>query len=277
MIYQKRIASIGLAAMILATTQFASAYSESVNFVNANLYLRVFAYERKDIEALLFRPEGIGPFAAVILLHTCGGQRRMPHITHDWPNYLNKLGYVALVVNSYDSHNMRCRKMPVNELRAKLFNQSQDAFGGLDYLAGLDFVDRDRIAVMGFSTGAISINLSVMYVNPRRWGRPKFKAALAAYGHCRRMLNRGYPGNAMPLLQIIAEHDTGMNASCLAVAKKNTSMQVLFLKNTYHGFDQSHIQGKRDDPHGNIIEYSSEATEKTQNATKVFLTKHLGK
>lgn len=52
----------------------------------------------------LYRPEGNGPFPAVVLLHTCGGIQ--PHIS-DWGQRLKESGYVALAVDSFTPRGAR--------------------------------------------------------------------------------------------------------------------------------------------------------------------------
>ena len=54
----------------------------------------------RTIPGLIAKPEGKGPFPAVVLLHTCGGLR--PHVYTDWTNYLTALGYVTFSVDSLD-------------------------------------------------------------------------------------------------------------------------------------------------------------------------------
>ena len=46
----------------------------------------------------LYRPDGPGPFPAVVALHGCGGIG--PHL-HRWAQTLQQWGYVALLVDSF--------------------------------------------------------------------------------------------------------------------------------------------------------------------------------
>ena len=94
--------------------------------------------------------EGRGPFPAVVILHSCGGFTS--HVTNDWPSYLTGLDYVVLSVNTFGSRGyVRCPN-PYHFDRATFV---KDAYGALDYLAAQPFVDGNRIAVMGFSLGAV--------------------------------------------------------------------------------------------------------------------------
>jgi dienelactone hydrolase len=48
----------------------------------------------------LYRPDGPGPFPAVVALHGCGGIG--PHL-HRWAQTLQQWGYVALLVDSFST------------------------------------------------------------------------------------------------------------------------------------------------------------------------------
>jgi dienelactone hydrolase len=53
---------------------------------------------RTAYAADLYKPDGPGPFPAVVLLHSCGGIR--PY-NHDWAQQLKEHGFVAKVVDSF--------------------------------------------------------------------------------------------------------------------------------------------------------------------------------
>ena len=50
------------------------------------------------VAGTLFKPDGSGPFPAVVLLHGCGGIR--PHFVQ-WAGAIRDMGYVALLVDSF--------------------------------------------------------------------------------------------------------------------------------------------------------------------------------
>ena len=131
------------------------------------------------ISGILFMPDGDGPFPAVVLLHTCGGLR--PHVTQDWPDYLTGLGNVVLAVDSFGSRGVSsCTQLPGGGKIA----QAHDAFGALEHLANLPFVDAARVGVMGFSSGAIAINNHIVNSTTKKPDGNDFKAAIALYGNC---------------------------------------------------------------------------------------------
>ncbi len=118
--------------------------------------------DHQYVVGMLSRPAGEGRSPAVVLLHTCGGL--LPHVTLHWPRYLTGQGYVVLSVDSYTPRGYsRC-----NERTTWKNDQTKDAFGALDYLASLPFVDGERIAVMGFSVGAFAINDFLVFRSRQR-------------------------------------------------------------------------------------------------------------
>ena len=219
------------------------------------------------ISARLFRPQGQGQLPAVVLLHTCGGYR--DHITHDWPNYLTGLGYVVLIFDSYAArgHSL-CNNLSRRENR---FAQSNDAFGALDYLRTLNFVDDDRIAVMGFSAGAFAINRVIVWdARPRE---ENFRAAVSLYGGgCFQLTN--YTDRNVPLLVIGAEHDTKLLTHC-SRAGRMTPLEVEILEGAFHAFDRQEITDLRHDPFGNPMLYSARATNQARELSKAFLARYL--
>ena len=243
----------------------------------------------ETVSGLISKPDGNGPFPAVVLLHSCGGFK--PHVTTDWPNYLNEIGYVALTVDTFGSRGFTScpdRPKPFSRER-RLF--VGDAYGALDYLTTQPFVDKNRIAVMGFSLGAVFINGGLIPWRVR--GAPSlkgkstlgrqmksspnkidFKAAIALYGWCNEL--GLYSKKNIPLMDIVAEHDPLHTPSCVAAGEIYPEMEVHVIAGAYHAFDSPGADG-RFDPLGTRMVYSAEATAKAKDLTKAFLRKHFGR
>src|SRR3954470_24808491 len=107
------------------------------------------ADESKQVQliAYLARPEGKGPFPAVVVLHGCGG-------FHEdmlaWADRLRRWGYAALAVDSFGPRDLERQC-------AGFGDQPIEAFRALAYLKTLPYVSADRIAVLGFSMGGNSV------------------------------------------------------------------------------------------------------------------------
>ena len=224
-----------------------------------------FTSREQDVSGQLFEPRGPGPHPAVVLLHACGGMT--PHVTRDWPKYLVDLGYVVLAVDTIGSRGYaECGGMP-----DRLEAQARDAYGALDYLATQPFVDARRVAVAGFSMGAITINELILMRSPRPAGSAEFKAFASFYGRCVNM-NPALMRDA-PLLQVIPEKDN-FARGCLQRAK-TVRMEAHLLPGAYHAFDQPQMTTVRPDRAGNPMLYDAAATQRAQALLRDFLARNL--
>ena len=104
-----------------------------------------------EVRGQLYRPEGPGPFRAMVLLHGCHG---VEPLHARWAKWLNERGYVALVVDSWGSRGMveNCSKGTPDVENTERFD---DTFGALRYLQARPFVDPGRIGAMGWSNGGV--------------------------------------------------------------------------------------------------------------------------
>jgi len=254
------VALLGMAACSVTT---------GVSFPNAQLG----SGSTQQINGLLAKPEGNGPFPAVILLHTCGGVEN--HTKRVWPDALKQKGYVTLTVDSFGSRGLgKCPNALVSGGTAAMLQLSEDAFGGLDYLAGLAFVDRERIAVVGFSLGGWVIKDGILaYTLARPQGANRFKAAVSLYGGCGsyfRAFNGSYPFH---LLEIAGEKDVRILQGCRTV--KNPEFEMRVLPGAYHAWDQEDATTIRPDVVGNPRLYDYRATEESERIVLEFLAKNL--
>ena len=104
----------------------------------------------------LAKPEGEGPFPAVVLMHGCGGTERNTSHQTVWRGLnrhaalLDENGHVTLIVDSFGPRRITdgCQR-PL----AYYSLQVRDAHAAFEYLATLPFVDGERIGFVGFSLG----------------------------------------------------------------------------------------------------------------------------
>lgn len=132
-----------------------------------------------DLPAQLYRPAGSGRFAAVALFHGCGGPgqntARMAGLLRDW-------GYVALVVDSFSSRGLTdvCGRNWPSQADAE--KRAGDIDAALQWLAGRDFVDRKRLAFMGYSYGGGVAMLRAL--SRAEDATPIARAAILVYPDC---------------------------------------------------------------------------------------------
>jgi len=127
----------------------------------------------------LSKPEGNGPFPAVILMPGCAGGK---YNIGDWENILAKEGYVTFAVDSLGPRGVdNVCSSPEEKLKTPTpVDRVSDVHAAKQYLETLSYIDKDRIAVIGFSHGGITA--LIMALNPMP-GKP-FKAIIAFYPYC---------------------------------------------------------------------------------------------
>ena len=254
----KMILSIALVSIALGACQ-----SPDISFPAAKLYPA--DDDTSKVFASYLAPAGSGPFPGVVLLHTCEGLK--PHVTDEWPNYLTGLGYAVLTVDTYGSHGYSsCDLADYDAVREDFV---KDAYGALNYFARRPEVDGNRVALMGFSLSANTIN-RILPIHPyvSLSKRQNFKAAIAVYGSCPVDIRV-----VIPYLQIIPEHD-GWAHTCIKLAKFNPLVEAKILPDAYPGFDDITVRGP--DNTGIQMQFSSAATDQARNIIKAFLAQNLG-
>ncbi len=229
---------------------------------------------RKDItiRANLFRPSGDGPHPAVIVLHGCTG----PH-DHDriWASRLTQWGYVAMLVDSFGPRGVikNCRAPSQGPPRVLKRERALDAENAKNYLAGLPFVDKENIGVLGFSEGggAVLQLASYQFSSFYKQAGP-FKAAVAFYPPCRISLEVH-----TNLMILIGEKDDWTPAAnCVNSlpysTQENCDVILKVYPDTYHAFDfeqKDHIYLQH------VLKYNQTATRDAISQTKAFFDKHL--
>ncbi|MDH3581438.1 MAG: prolyl oligopeptidase family serine peptidase, partial [Hyphomicrobiales bacterium] len=137
----------------------------------------------------MLRPQGKGPFPAIIALHGCGGLwQRDGTLTArhaDWGERLRTWGYVVLFPSSYGSRGYTnlCKK---KNRPVKYSHRIEDLRAAADWLAAQPFVDPGKIAVFGWSGGGSTLLRALAPDKAPR--KAKFRAAIALYPGCKTIL-----------------------------------------------------------------------------------------
>jgi dienelactone hydrolase len=106
----------------------------------------------------------------------------MPEYEEKWVERLTSWGYVTFRVDSFGPRGES--SVCIKVLVVAPWTRAQDAHDAKVYLAGLPFVDSDRIAVMGSGTGGWAALYAVdksTAIEDR--GKP-FRALVALYPYC---------------------------------------------------------------------------------------------
>src|SRR5262249_30699692 len=167
----------------------------------------------------LYRPTGDGPFPAVILLHGCSGVRSKDR---GWAEAFRQQGYVAVVVDSLSGRGITS---PADRRKVCLgldlwgSTRAADLLASLEYIRALPFVDRTRIAVVGWSHGAwAALDFLASTSADAVTG---VRAVVAFYPYCGIASVAHWRGLRVdiPLLMLLAEGDTMVSTGdCLRLA-----------------------------------------------------------
>lgn len=194
-----------------------------------------------SLNGYLLRPDGNGPFPAVVALHGCGGVFRheaqggkFSSRHADWAARLLAAGYVVLFPDSFGSRNAP-GQCSVADRVASPRTRAEDAKAAARWLAAQKFVDPARLGLMGWSNGGSTVLWAV--TGKHAASEADFKVAVAFYPGCRTPLAKAQGNPRMPLTILMgAADDWTPPEPCEAFAKERGARIVLY-PNAYHGFD----------------------------------------
>lgn len=146
-----------------------------------------------QIPATLIKPDGDGPFPAVVIVHDCSGLGpRSSGAPRRWAGELVQQGYVVIIPDSFTPRGFAdgvCFTPGSQTVSVNGYARAADAYGALAALRALPYVDGKRIGIMGGSHGGWT-TLAAMYMpvdsndvlaEAKRNG---FAAAVALYPAC---------------------------------------------------------------------------------------------
>jgi len=197
------------------------------------------------LKAVLFRPEGAGPFPAVVGLHGCGGlingAGQLGARSRDWGERLAAAGFVVLFPDSFGSRGLGSQ-CTVRERRARSSRERvADANAARRWLQGKDWVKADRVALLGWSSGATSTLWTVRPRAGRRDGTPDFRSAVALYPGCRRLSDLAWSARIPTLVLIGAADDWTPAAPCQQMIReargRSAHAEIVTYPGAQHEFD----------------------------------------
>ena len=222
------------------------------------------------IQGYVAKPEGAGPFPAVIGLHGCAG---MPDATKQkLVGELVAWGYVVLLVDSFGS-----RRVDHDCFRGFLaIARISDAYGALAFLAGQTFVDPQRVAAVGFSKGGwVALSASESNYSFKIPSNLRFRAAVAFNPPCRDAGARPL----IPTLILIGTLDewtpaAGCSEKIDAWGTEGVPINLVVYPRVHHGFYYQELQPGRT-MFGRWLEYNEEAATDATRRMREFLKRHL--
>ncbi|HKA33082.1 MAG TPA: dienelactone hydrolase family protein [Candidatus Binatia bacterium] len=147
----------------------------------------------EQIPARIFKPDGAGPFPAVVIMHDCSGVG--PHSSGAparWAGELVGRGYVAIVPDSFTTRGHAggvCTDPSPTRVEVGPGPRVRDAYAALAYLRTLPYVEGSSVGIMGGSHGGATTLASIaaaennkdLFAREKRAG---FAAGVALYPGC---------------------------------------------------------------------------------------------
>lgn len=201
------------------------------------------------LHARLFKPDGAGPFPAVIALHGCGGlsghNEPVQARYRDWAEQLLKAGNAVLLPDSYGSRELgpqcRTREPRVRARRERV----ADIMASRKWLLQQSWVARERISLIGWADGATALLWAVRPQLGLGNDDPDFRSAVAFYPDCRRSAKLGWSTRVPTLLLIGAEDDVSSPPACRQMVDgargRSALVQIVVYPGAYHDFDRANL------------------------------------
>jgi dienelactone hydrolase len=196
------------------------------------------------LKGVLFRPDGNGPFPAVIAMHNCAGLMNpsgaMRTRYRDWAQQLVKMGFVVLFPDSYGARGLGSQCGDRNQVIRSDHERVADALAARRWLQQRAEVKGDRISLLGWSNGGTSV---LWTVRPRgkRDDRNDFRSAVAFYPACRRLDTTAWSARVPTLILVGALDDWTSPQECermVAGAKgRSARASIVVYPNAFHDFD----------------------------------------
>lgn len=201
------------------------------------------------LQAMMFRPEGQGPFPAVVALHGCGGLGNASSAIsarhRDWGRQLAQQGFVVVFPDSFGSRGLGSQCLVRDRTVRPGKERVSDALAAKQWLQQRPDVQGAKISLLGWSNGGSSVLWAAALDRRPRDGQPDFNAAVAFYPGCRLILQAGERRDwesRLPLLILIGDADTWTPAEpCRQLTKlmgeRGREAAIVSYPNAVHEFD----------------------------------------
>lgn len=199
-----------------------------------------------SLHATLYRPQGPGPFPAVVALHDCSGLDKNPAANAEpygeWAALLAAKGFVVIFPDSFGSRGVgaqcRLRQSKVRASRERI----ADANAVRRWLQTQTFVRPDHISLLGWASGGTAALWAVRPNATPRDGGPDFRSAVALYPGCGRLRQTAWSARVPTLILIGGADETTLASTCeqmVADARgRSARAEIIVYPGAGHEFDR---------------------------------------
>ena len=219
----------------------------------------------KPLQAVLYRPPGEGPFPIIVALAGCEGltkeSGKIRPAWDEWGQRLSAAGFGVLFPDSNSSRGQspQCRDKPLrrdkNAKNAKVTpditpdrERVADVRAARDWLQQQDFARKDRIALLGWDSGAIAVLWAVRPNVEPDDERPDFRSAAVLYPGCRQLNDTAWSARVPTLILIGALDDLTPAKTCeqMVAGARGRSARAVIVKyrGASHAFDHDHLKAR---------------------------------
>ena len=268
-----------LSVLVLAIFTISASAFENVKFSTA----LKFEGSAVTLNGELSKPDGAGPFPAVVLMHGCGGWMPAAHRSlREHARILVEQGFVALNLDSFGPREIAggwvCKS--IDRLGAARFYRTVDAFSALNFLQTKPFVDAKNIFLMGRSNGGSVTIKAALKSGPQMFGElaigsvsGPFRAAVAYYPWCGYLEIDGTLDFASPLLVFGGGRDDWVSpVGCKRLEDPEKGLEVVVYPDAVHSFDLDIEEQKY---LGHLLGYNEHATEDSRRRMVAFFKRHM--
>jgi dienelactone hydrolase len=237
----------------------------------------------KAIAGALFKPEGAGPFPAVVYMVGCGGLHYPAEAALEKSlidHFLAK-GVATLILDPFTARNEGgiCYELAtVNEKTLAPYGPrgGNDALAALKVLKAMPDIDSSRIFLQGYSYGA---SASLFASDPKTPGARDAKIAgvIAYCPYCYDKVEF-----SAPTLILIGERDDWTPAALCQAVKGKPNVEVVVFPGAAHGFNfdwslwsRAEHQPPPTDWMGHDIGYDERATQDAERRADAFMDAHI--
>jgi dienelactone hydrolase len=197
------------------------------------------------LKAELYRPEGDGPFPAVVALHGCEGLHigagQIAPVYRDWAERLNKAGFVVLYPDSYGSRELGTPCKNRSALLRSNHERIAEAIAAREWLQSQPFIKTDRISLLGWSSGGVTVLWAVRPSARAHDAKPDFRSAVALYPGCTRLEITAWSARIPTLILAGGADDWSSAKACeqMVAGARGRSAQasIVVYPGAYHDFD----------------------------------------
>jgi dienelactone hydrolase len=228
---------VGFAAAMVWTCAAWAAAPEHVDFPEGGLTLH----------ATLYRPDGAGPFPAVVALHDCGGLIHRPmtqsQLYDEWAKILVAQGFAVLFPDSLGSRGLgsQCREQNRTVHASK--ERVADANAARLWLQAQSYIRPERVSLLGWSNGGVAVLWTIRPTTAPHDGGADFRSAIAFYPRCVRLRETAWSARVPTLILIGSADDWTPATSCqqmVAGARdRSARVQIVVYPGAHHEFDRA--------------------------------------